>query len=493
LIKADDLTEELRANSHLVITGNSVGLSGILQQISFPDAETQLGDGVIQTVVSPWNPSRVVLHISGTDEAGVLKAAQALTFGTIQPGENIQTAVISSVNPTVGGASVAVVRSFADLGYLTRSVNGLGLNTLEYSFYMPPGYVLGNDPYLNLVYSHSALLDFSNSGMTISLNDQLISSVSFDEETASQLNTLKVPLYADLLQPGDNRLVLQVDMLPLNICSTLTDRGIWFTSHASSLFNLPLLPAQTNQADLRINLSQYPYPFTSTPTLSDVGLVLANDDFESWVIASRLVAQLARRATGQILTPQVAFADAIADDFLMNHLIVIGIPVTLPLISQMADVMPAPFKPGSNIVTERSLTVSYRLSEDASLGFIELFTSPWNKERLVLAVLGSTPEGLEWAFNAITVPSLRGRVIGDYVVVNRTQVLATDTRVGGTTLLPDADPVLSELTTPTTSPANLDSAPKAPNWVFPAMIIVSLLIVSMIAFIVINVLRKAKN
>jgi cellulose synthase operon protein B len=300
-------------------------------------------------------------------------------------------------------------------------------------------------------------------------------------------------MYSDFLSTGDNRLILQVNLQPANVCSTFVNHGAWFTASSASVLNIPLIPAIPGGITALANLSQYPLPFISTPTLNDVGFILSKDDSHSWRVASSLASQLGRRATGQLLTPQMAFSDELTNDFLNNHLIVIGIPANLPLIGQIADAMPAPFEPGSNIVTERTLTVEYRLPTDTSLGYIELFTSPWNIERLVLTILGSTSEGLEWAHNAMTVSSLRGRVTGNFVVVSHTQILSTDTRISNTTIVPGASPVLPEIQ-PETSPSVPDTISTGrPGWLFPSIIILSLLTAVTVVLVVINSLRQRKN
>jgi cellulose synthase operon protein B len=484
------LTAEMRANSHLIFVGSTESFALLLQQVPFPESIVQPGDGSLQEAVSPWNQTRMVLHIGGADESGMLKAAQALTFGIIQPGPDLGTAVISDVNPVSAVPLVATSRTFADLGYPSRTLNRFGVSTLEYRFYIPPGYVPGDDPYLNLVFSHSALLDFNESGLVVILNDQRINSARFTEETSQGLNIIKVPLYAEALRAGDNRLVIQVEMRPINICSTFSDQGLWATVSANSLLHIPLFPARPGETNMLINLSQFPSPFISSPTLGDVVFVLAPNNVESWRVAAQLAAQLGRRATGQLLTPQLTFADALSDDFLQNHLIVVGEPAQLPLVSEMADAMPAPFEPGSNMVTERTLTVAYRLPEGTSLGYIELFASPWNIERSVLTLLGSTPEGLTWALQALTDSTLRGRVTGNYVVVNRTQILATDTRIGDTTIVPSGEQAL-----PTTPVVPTDPTPvqATSNWILPAIIVISLLIVGVLVIVVIRSLRQARR
>ena len=487
------LTNEIRDTSHLIFVGDSARFN-LLSQVSFTTSGAQPGDGSLQMAISPWNPARAILHVSGSDESGLLKAARALTFGTIQPGADVSTAVISDVNPASTESLVATDRTFADLGYLTRTANSFGVNSIEYRFYMPPGQVPATDPYLNLIFSHSALVDFNNSGLVVVLNDQRISSARFTEETSKQVNTIKVPLHAESLRPGDNRLVIQADLRPTNICSNFSNSGLWFTINAASLVHLPLIPAEVGEGSLLINLSQYPYPFISSPTLSDVGFVLASDDAGSWNIASQLAAGLGRRATGQLLAPQLAFADAITDEFRQNHLIVIGRPSKLALVSEMAEVMPAPFEQGSDLVIERTPPVVYRLPEGTSLGYIELFSSPWNPSRSVMTLLGSSSDGLDWAFNAMTNPSLRGQVTGNYVVVNREQILSTDTRIGtgsamAATLAPGSQATLPDPLVPT----GTVTVSATPTWILPAIIAISILTVGLLVFVAIYSLRQAKK
>lgn len=498
LLTYSELTNDLLANSHLILVGNSPEIAALLQQASFtPPLKSQPEDGILQMALSPWNPYRVLMHVSGSDEAGVIKAAQALTYGSIQPGVTQDTTVISSINPDISESTVADVRTFADLGYSTRNIglNGssLGVIYLDYNFYLPPGYTIANGAFIGLDYSHSALIDFNNSGLTVVVNDQPIGSYQFTEETAAQVNKIQVPVDSELLHQGDNLLELQIEMLPANTCSAFANRGAWFTVYSSSLLDLPLIPAAIGTLNNLINLNLYPMPFTSTPTLSDVGFVLSKEDTNSWKIASQLSLELGSSATGKVLLPKTAFADNLTDEFLNNHLILIGIPTQLPILAQMTNAMPAPFEEGNNIVTERTLTVEYRLPEGASMGYIELFTSPWESSRWILTLLGSTPEGLGWTYDAISTSSLRGQITGNFVAVNQNKVFSTDTRISPTTIIPSAVPVTTldpSAATPVGQNDNAATSQYSPRWILIAIITVSILIMAIIAFTIKNTFTK---
>jgi hypothetical protein len=51
------------------------------------------------------------------------------------------------------------------------------------------------------------------------------------------------------------------------------------------------------------------------------------------------------------------------------------------------------------------------------MGYLELFPSPWNPNRAVLAVMGSTKEGVQWAANALLVSTIRSTLTGNFATV----------------------------------------------------------------------------
>jgi hypothetical protein len=76
------------------------------------------------------------------------------------------------------------------------------------------------------------------------------------------------------------------------------------------------------------------------------------------------------------------------------------------------------------------MPVAYRLPAGTDIGYLELLPSPWNESRTILAVLGSTPTGLQWSARALVDPALRSQLAGNFAVVNDLQVLSADTRLG---------------------------------------------------------------
>lgn len=506
MVRISSLTQEQINASHLVFVGKPTSFANValLSALTFGAGPE---DGILKLEKSIWNSSRVTFFVFGETDAGLLKAAQALTFGLIQPQFTTSTspaatptnpadlpfkpgvsnlpsqAVISDVNTVVIQPTVSVDRTFSALGYTTRTISGYGVFQLEYHFYMPPGQVPGKEPFLDLVFAHSALMDLSNSGLLVTLNDQRIGSTRLTEETAKQTNNLKMNLRSEDMIPGDNKLIIQVDMRPSSICVDFNNTSAWFTLNADSLLHLPLEPAMTDSMDYLIDLSIYPYPFASDPMLKDLAFVVSPSDPDSWSLAGQFAAALGRRATGQLLLPRVVFASDVNDEIRNNyHLLVFGRPSQLDFLQEVKTSMPVPFEAGKDLAVEASLPITYRLPDGASLGYLEVFPSPWNASKGILTVLGSTQEGLQWAGQALLVPSIRSNVRGNYAVINRDQVLSTDTRLGnGANLSATAVPGVELTQVPTEVPV----VPTAgrPIWMLPAIIGISVLTVVLLIFV----------
>jgi len=157
LVPLNLLTDEQRLNNHLIFVGNVKNLQS-LNAVRFPvevlpqglsAPGSQPDDGFIQMAISPWNPARMVLYAGGNTDAGVVKAAEAVSTGLLQPGTQPNLAIISDVNTAVQTPPELEDRTFASLGYPTRTVTGFGYSTLDYNFFIAPGQVADEGAYLN--------------------------------------------------------------------------------------------------------------------------------------------------------------------------------------------------------------------------------------------------------------------------------------------------------------------------------------------------------
>jgi hypothetical protein len=51
------------------------------------------------------------------------------------------------------------------------------------------------------------------------------------------------------------------------------------------------------------------------------------------------------------------------------------------------------------------------------MGLVQITPSPWNKRGVILVLTGTTPQGLEWAWNAILDAQLKKQFSGNIMVV----------------------------------------------------------------------------
>ncbi len=513
LAPVGELTDELRASSNLIFVGkpgafsllNDAALPLPIVNSSFDSPIVQVDDGVLQEAFSPWNSGNMLLLVSGNSDAGVIKAAQALSTGEVRLSASPDLVVVADVRESIPEAEAAPNdRTFADLGYDTLTLSGVGAQSAEYRFYIPPGFSPGGDATLNLVSSHSTLFDYTGSTMMVALNGTTVGSLAFNDENAGQTEeTFDLP--ANLFRPGGNRLVITVNLVPQNFCAFFSagadqTSALWVTIHNHSLLHLPLMPAgemMERLSDLRF----YPYPFISSPTLATTGFLLAQSDANGWDMAQKIAFDLGRRSYGEIFELAAAYSlpeTPVPAEFMdQRHLLLIGRASMLPVIAEINDDLPASFEPGSDVALERGFQIIYRMPEGTSLGYLQLLVTPWNAQRQMLAVLGSTDEGVRWAGMALADSSQWGRLSGNFVVLNGWQFFSTDTRVGmGTTgnLSATAAPqtIPGAITTQVVTPVVVAPPPQVTsmNWIPAAVVVISIMMLVIIVIAMVQSIRR---
>ena len=442
LVPMSQLTPEMRTDTQLIFVGKSstlsllqgVALPSPLQSNAFKASGMQTDDGLLQMAVSPWNTGRAIMVVGGNSDLGVVKAAQALSNENIQTVGNHDLALIANVVPPTGKPILETslpqeTRSFRDLGYDIVTMSGAGRADSLVRFTLPPGYVATDDTYLDLTFNHSGLLDFSRSGLTVFMNGNLIGSVLLSQQTASTV-TQRIKIPVSSLTTSTNELRFEADLAPLSQCSFLDFSNLWLSILPESSLHMPLQPATAGSMQLR-DLSSYPYPFASEPTLSNLAFVLPKDNPAMWNTAAQIAMQLGRQAAGALFNVAVAYDGKIPDDYRNGlNLIVVGLPANSQLLGEMNQSLPAPFEKGTNVAVLQGQQVSYRFPVDSDLGYLQLLASPWNADRVILAVVGSTPAGVEQAGKALTNAVLRNRLKGNFVLVNGESLSIADTRTG---------------------------------------------------------------
>lgn len=496
IMPSGQLPDVLRDSTHLIMVGRPEGLP-LLGSVplavgpgEFVAPNGMPDDGIVQMAVSPWNPSKAVAVVSGSTDAGVVKAAKAFSSGTLLGIEQPNVARIADVSSTLVTQIASTDRTFADLGFLTTTVEFLGLTGREVEFYVPPGQVPQGDSYIDLYYAHSTLLSYELSGLVVELNGNPIASAPFSNAT-SQEGHLRVNIPEDSLLPGRNRLRINFNLFPDDVCADFFAANLWITIFDKSNIHLPLIPAPVDLNQYLLDLDLYPQFFNLSPASDSVAFVVPNGDINAWRVAAQVAFNLGDDTQWSLAEAPTYFADNVPSEVQQNNdLIIVGRPSSHPMITELTDLLPARFDSGSDIAVLEDLQVTYRLPSAADLGYIELVQSPWNANKKILAVLGSSDAGVSMAGAALATPALRGDLAGDFALVNGEQIVSIDTTVSAGSVseiavaIPETSVELPGVEIDTSATFS------RPSWVLPALGVVVVLMVIVILIAAISSLRR---
>lgn len=428
------LTDPILASTNLVLVGNAASLP-ILYQLATPMAlvDGAFADaddsGVLQMIPSPWSPHRVVLIVSGNDDQATVKAAQALSTGVIRPGVTPNLALIDSVNNRVYNEQSAVSQTLDNLGYESVTFEGRGESSETFQFYVPIGQTVTPEAYFEASISNSTLLNYGRSGVFVILNDKPIGSIRLSDDTANKANNrIQIAIPPSAVRSGVNFLDVVVALEPLDECADPNQAGLFVTLWADSGLYLPLAPLPSDTVEIP-DLSTYPIPFVQSPDLGKVAFVLQRDNPEAWFSAILIAGYLGAQSDGIIFTPAAFYADeAVTADLSTYNIMAVGVPSKMEFISQINDNLPVPFEPGSDTANEEELQVVYRIDPQQPAGYLQLLASPYNLGNLIIAVVGNSPEGVNWSANTLLSGTSRASLLGNFAVIRGDQVLSVDTR-----------------------------------------------------------------
>jgi len=482
LVTSSELTPEKLSDSHLILVGKPDSLP-LFSQLTLPLGAVvgqfveSAESGVLEMIVSPWSPERVVLVVSGNTDDAIIKASQALSTGVIRPNRTPNLALIDQVQDISNRSNVPVDQTLADLGYDDVVFEGRGESIETFQFYVPLGLTVTTEAFIELSLNHTTLMNYDQSGIFVFLNDQPIGSIRLSDTTANLANNrIRVGLPPSAVTSGLNNLEVVTLLYPIDECGDPGQEGLFVTlwTDESRLF-LPLISVPANLNYLP-DLSAYPAPFTRSASLGTTAFVVQNGNPDSWRHAFALAANLGSMADGIIMNPVLFYADNIpVEERSKYNFLVVGAASKLPLITEINDQLPASFAEGSDMATEKDLQVMYKITQETPVGYLELLESPWNRNNVIVTVLGNLPEGVTWAKNALVVEDLRERLTGNFVVINNTQTLSVDTRLSDALEFNPVPTPVSPIDS-VTSETNINAAAK-PGWVLIAMIVTSVLIV----------------
>ena len=376
---------------------------------------TQTGMDYILMRNSPWDISHPLLFLSDHNPQDGFNSVQLL-------GDPIRRAMLRTSLAYLEPGTVHPPESlqneytFEQLGYLNRTVRGIGEASLIYSVFIPYNIELTNT-YLRLVISHSPDLDVKNSSILVYMNGFTVAGIVPTARSA-QFEPIEVNLPASRFRPGENFIRLTFDLqLPYSSCER-APQSVWATVDASSSLHMNF-----NRATRTPSLADYPMPYSDYPGVAFV--IPDNYDLKTLEQITSLAFQLGQNSQITFQSPVVFTASQFSPkDAERLNLILVGLPTENSHILEINRLLPQPFSDDGN-----SLEPGYGVylpapNEQAAIGLLETLASPWSSERAILVVSGTDPQSLEWTWDVLLDPEYTQKFSGNVMMVGSNARLA---------------------------------------------------------------------
>ena len=495
---ADELTTTVRNAENLIFVGKAASLSVIssldlpvgLQGDSFPLEDDE--DGLLQMVISPWNTSRVVLLVTGNNDAGVIKAGQALKYGTILTTSTLNNAAeVEAYRTEASSPLIATDRTLADLGYEDRNLRSSGTNNSYFEFYIPPGQTVSDEAFLDLHFTHSSLINYNTSGLTVTLNNRVVGSVSFTNETA-QYTEVQLNLPPSAFIQGTNDLVIQVQLIPYDNCTDVSNFiSTWATIFSDSYLHLPLVE-DTSTVEDDLSMTNFPENIASGDVQGNITFVLPESDPVSWRSAAAIAFKMGDQLDDSLSQINVQFQNDLDEEQLANrNVVLIGRPSKLSMLYDWSTILPAPFQPGSEIPYDPASRVVYRVVEGSEVGYVELFVSPWGTDKLAMLVSGNSDNGLSLAGSALSGGDFRGSLAGNFAIISSGQIISLDTRYPVSSEYLGTETAVVETQVEEIQRTQIQQ--EHMSWMIPAIFIITLMTLAVILIKLLPTIRSSKQ
>ncbi len=406
--------EALQPNEKLVVIGLPAAQPSLASlKLPLPIKDNQILDpqqkplppdtGVLMLAKS-GDGNNLVVVVSGNSAAGVLKAAQFLVQARdrqISTGQFILVDKLAEVAtpglrewsaylPTKDSFQLQELTDYNNKPLSDVTVRGADAPVVEFDFRALPDDKFDPGNVMNLVYSYSAQVNPLTSMIEVQLDGVPLQGKRLSSETGATRDNLKVTLPPERLKPYSKLQVrIQLDPRERRSCSRATDQQLWGTIHADTQFNLNRRHAVT-LPDLQ--LLQYGFPFAAPQDLSRTAVVVPD---QPSVADLQVMLEFAERM-GRISRAESVQLDAYRGKQLPEaerknrHLVAIGTQATLPLPQVFQEPQGFSLQPLS--MRRRDATMVQTLPDGQ--GVVKAIVSPWNPDRVLLALSAQSDAGL---------------------------------------------------------------------------------------------------
>lgn len=296
-----------------------------------------------------------------------------------------------------------------------------------------------------LRYSYGPQINPLTSLVEVELDGVALDGERLTAVEGAKRETLQVSLPAERITPFSQLQVnFRLDPRERRSCSRVTDQQLWGTIHADTQFVLKR-QAIARMPDLQ--LLRTGFPFTAPQDLSRTALVVPDRPRPEDVTLLLTVAErLGRVSQAETVNLEVfrgaQLPEAVRRD---RHLIALGAQATFPLPAALT---------GDGLRLQDKLSRQWGGSQVQTLpdaeGMMKAVISPWNSERLVLALSAQADTGLVALGDLVDQDALFYQLEGDTALISRNRPGSPPDALEGTPSLaaapsPDAQPPDAQL------------------------------------------------
>jgi hypothetical protein len=302
--------------------------------------------------------------------------------------------------------------------YEDVTVRGSHAPALEFDFRSLPDdrFLPGSSMVLH--YSYGPQTNPVTSLVEVELDDIPVDGRRLSSINGANRQEFQLELPGERIKPTSKiQINFRLDPRDRRSCSRVTDQQLWGTIHADTSFDLK----RENVTKIpNLELFRYGYPFTAPQDLSNAAIVLPNQPEKADILLLLETSErLGRLSKAESIKLNTYRANQLPPEIRSSaNLIGIGIYDAFPL--------PEAFDAAKGFSLNRASVRQWQQSQIQTNpdqgGVIKQVVSPWNEERVLLALSGQTEQGLEQVRDLMAQDPLFYQLQGDTVLIsaNRT-------------------------------------------------------------------------
>lgn len=433
-----EAVDEVEDNDRLIVIGTPDNQSAIadldlplpLRNGRLLDAKRkELPPDVGVLMLTTTDSDRVpVLIATGNGEAGVAKAVQFLAQSQEQKIGTGNVIFVEQVNdipapalrdwpgylPVEDNFQLKDLKAYNGQPLEDVTVRGSHAPALEFDFRSLPDdrFLPGSSMVLH--YSYGPQTNPVTSLVEVELDNIPIDGRRLSSVGGANRQEFQLELPGERVKPNSKiQINFRLDPRERRSCSRVTDQQLWGTIHADTSFDLNRENV-TRIPDLE--LFRYGYPFTAPQDLSSTAIVLPNQPTRSDILLLLETSErLGRLSKADSIKLSTYRASQLPPETRSSaNLIGIGAYNNFPL-PQIFDEAKG-FSLNSASVRQWQQS-QIQTNPDAG-GVIKQIVSPWNEERVLLALTGQTDTGLDQVRDLIGQDPLFYQLQGDTVLIS---------------------------------------------------------------------------